>query len=132
MAEAESPSLRNVRILVAEDNVRLAKLYVAFLESFGAIPIGPLATNRDALASLDHERPDIGLLDVSLKDGSVFPLAEQFRSRSVPFVFATGYDDDTLIPEDFRGSPRLVKPFDQDELREKILGVLKAGGRSGA
>ena len=44
-------------------------------------------------------------------------------SRGLPFVFATGYGQ-RGVPEPYRGTPTLGKPFDADALEQAIKAVL--------
>lgn len=108
--------LTGKRILLAEDFFSLAEMVRAMLEGFGCIVVGPVPSVQKALPLIDISQIDAALLDVSLKDGKVFPVAERLQSLGLPFVFATAYDDDCAIPPAFRLAPRVIKPFSEDEL----------------
>ncbi|WP_438745165.1 hypothetical protein [Bradyrhizobium sp. U531] len=66
---------------------------------------------------------DVAILDVQLLDGSSRPLAELLAARNIPFTFASGYGPEG-IPERFRNRPVLQKPFEAEELRRCIEGLL--------
>jgi hypothetical protein len=41
------------------------------------------------------------VLDVKLGDGLCFPICTILKSRKIPFVFMTGYEDLSMIPWSF-------------------------------
>jgi hypothetical protein len=48
---------------------------------------------------LAHEEPlDAAILDVSIRGGQVYPVAEKLLARNIPFVLASGYGD-WALPE---------------------------------
>lgn len=105
-----------LRVLVAEDHHRLAELCVEFLSALGHDPVGPVPSMEKARALLEEGQIDAGCLDVRLLDGFVFPLAEEFRQRQIPFLFCTGFGEDDVFPVEFRDVPRLEKPYTQSEI----------------
>jgi len=63
------------------------------------------------------------ILDVDLNGQPIWPVAEVLVARGLPFVFATGYGQ-RGVPEPYRGTPTLGKPFDADALEQAIKAVL--------
>jgi len=102
--------LESCRILVVEDEYLIADdLRLALIDA-GADVLGPVPTVTAAQSVLAAEsRIDAALLDINLGGTMVFDLADALEARSVPFVFATGYDE-SAIPERFSAVPRLEKP----------------------
>ncbi|MBD8678349.1 response regulator [Sphingomonas sp. CFBP 13720] len=102
--------LEGCRILVVEDEYLIADdLRLALIDA-GADVLGPVPTVTAAQSVLAAEsRIDAALLDINLGGTMVFDLADALEARSVPFVFATGYDE-SAIPERFSAVPRLEKP----------------------
>ena len=43
--------------------------------------------------------------------------------QGLPVIITSGYDDITLIPQDFRALPRISKPFNQTALRQLCVTV---------
>jgi DNA-binding NarL/FixJ family response regulator len=70
---------------------------------------------------------DIAILDVNLNGQPVTPVVEVLVERGVPFVFATGYGQ-RGVPEPYRQTPTLQKPFQSDALADAINTVM-AGGK---
>ncbi len=68
-------------------------------------------TKSSALALVEATPPDAAIIDVSLGAGSGYRVAESLAQRKIPFVFATGHAEGSLMPR-FSGTPVLVKPYD--------------------
>lgn len=103
-------SLQGERVLVVEDQYLLAKDVCEWLEEAGAEVVGPVPDAQSACALIDEQRVDTAVVDINLGAGPTFQVASKLSERSVPFLFATGYDEAT-IPAEFRSRPRLEKPF---------------------
>jgi DNA-binding response OmpR family regulator len=68
---------------------------------------------------------DGAVLDVRLSDALCFPAAGILKARGIPLVFLTGYDEN-MLPLNFRGAPLIHKPFEVDELKDAVGGMLAA------
>ena len=55
----------------------------------------------------------------------VAPVADILAKRGVPFVFVTGYGEGSL-PDAYRGRPALQKPFQSEQLKTTLAGLLAA------
>ncbi len=109
-------------MLIVEDEYFLADDMAQVLQKFGAQVVGPVPTPDKALALLADEPVDAAILDINLKGQLVFPVADALRELSVPFVFATGYDE-TAVPEAYRDVPRWEKPFKPEDLAKALPGL---------
>lgn len=117
----DGPSdLTGLRILVVEDNLLLADIVCEALEGYGCDVVGPFASLRTGLQMAVDSRIDGALLDVRLTDGLCFPIARILEDRQVPYLFLTAYDDERVIPPQFRRAIRLAKPVDPDGLAAAI------------
>jgi len=100
------------RVLVAEDEYLLATKMVRAFAKIGVETIGPAGTVERALDLVEHGgHLDGAVLDIKLRDGMVFPVAEALRARGVPFVLTTGYNEQA-IPDRYKDVARYEKPFD--------------------
>jgi hypothetical protein len=70
------------------------------------------------------ERIDAAVLDINLHGDMTYPLADALRSRGVPFLFATGYDDGHLPPE-YADIPRCEKPLNWNALTHAVSALLE-------
>lgn len=115
-------SLAGCRVLVVEDDYYLATDAEVALKRAGAIVLGPSARTEDGLSLLAEQQPDCAVLDINLGSGPSFVLAEAMRSRSVPFLFVTGYDA-SAIPPEFADVERLEKPVNIGRLVKSVVGL---------
>jgi hypothetical protein len=53
----------------------------------------------------------------------VYPLADELTSRRIPFVMVSGYGTSN-IPERFRATPRVPKPYNPKTLFDAIRQAL--------
>jgi DNA-binding response OmpR family regulator len=115
---SENESARH-RILVVEDEMLIAMVIEDAVHDSGGQVVGPAATLEKALKLVEEEEFDAAILDVTIRGGKVYPVAERLLKRGVPFVFASGYGD-WALPAELRDKPRLTKPFTAAALEEQI------------
>jgi DNA-binding response OmpR family regulator len=75
---------------------------------------------RRALPIVQDEPLDGALLDVNVAGELCFPVARALQARGVPFVFLTGYGDTETMPEEFRATPVVGKPFENRVLIQTV------------
>ena len=66
-------------VLLCEDEYIVALDLQLLLEEFGYEVIGPFDSFSKGLNALNDVRPDMAVLDVRLRDGEVFPLADKLE-----------------------------------------------------
>jgi CheY-like chemotaxis protein len=119
-----SGQLSGRRILVVEDEPLIALDIKETLESSGASVVGPAARVSDALVLAEQNDPDAAVIDVRLQGNTTtFPVA--VWERGIPFIFQTS--DPGLIGAAYREVPVLRKPFQPQELLDKIGDLLAKG-----
>ena len=104
-----SEALAGKRILIVEDEYFIASDLKRTLHREGAIVVGPVG-NLAAGMSLAEQQIDAAVLDVNLEEALSYPIADRLRSRNIPYMFLTGYDEWSL-PAKYRGVARVAKPF---------------------
>jgi DNA-binding response OmpR family regulator len=114
------------RCLIAEDQALIGLSLEAYLADAGYDPIGPFATNGEALQSIDGAAPDLALLDVLLRDGPCTPLVRELRRRGVPFAIYSGMKP-AAVPPELAGVPWLEKPVAREELIRALDGLKPNG-----
>jgi len=114
--------LEGKRILIIEDEPLVAMELALTLAEAGVVVLGPASTANDALAVIGAESLDGALLDGNLQGKLVDAVAEALSSRSVPFLFVSGYGRDHL-PAAFTSIPIITKPFVTSTLLTSLSGL---------
>ena len=106
------------RVAIIEDEYLLAADIKKLFEQTGAIVLGPVGRESDAMALLEHNVPDLAILDLNLGSGPNFELADHLRNQSVPFCIVSGYcrSDMPTLPPGFERVAWLTKPVNREAL----------------
>ncbi|WP_284948259.1 response regulator [Acidisoma cladoniae] len=105
------------QILIVEDEAIVALLIEEHLIDLSYEVVGIASTVATALAVIQTgPRLDGVLLDVWLRDGQTFTVADELLARHVPFAFMTGYGAGLIRDRRFETVPVLAKPFKLTEL----------------
>ncbi|ACB94358.1 response regulator [Beijerinckia indica] len=107
------------RVLVVEDEILIAVMIEEVLLDLGCIVVGPIGKLEAAMQLARDEALDMAILDVSIRGGYVYPVAERLLARDIPIILASGYGG-WALPENLRDQPRLTKPFTTQELESQI------------
>jgi CheY-like chemotaxis protein len=108
--------LTGLAVLVVEDEMLLALDYRTILEEKGCDVLGPVPTERKALAVLEDRRPDVVVLDLNLNGEQPTSLAKALLDSGIPFAIVTGYEQKHDQGSVFAGAPRLEKPVHPERL----------------
>jgi len=117
-----------MRVLVVEDELMIRMLLQDMLADLGHKLAGEAGRIDQAVALARAGNFDIAILDVNLNGEPISPVVEVLLGRGVPFVFATGYGQ-RGVPEPYRDTPTLEKPFQMDALAA-ALDAAAANGRA--
>ncbi|MBR0551844.1 response regulator transcription factor [Stakelama marina] len=123
-----------MRVLVVEDNERLARLTCEGLRNagFAADPAGDLEAADEALAAANF---DALILDLGLPDGDGLKwLRDRRQSRSIPpalVLTARGALEDRVAGLDAGADDYLVKPFELAEVAARLRALLRRPGARG-
>lgn len=111
------------RVLLVEDQLIVALDLEGMVQQLGYEPVGPASSLEEAAECVARGGFELAILDINLNDRYVFPIAEELRRLSVPFLFATGYGQRDIIPAELRNVPIMTKPYDLGLVR-RMLGEL--------
>ena len=124
--------LKNLRVLVVDDNEDACEALKAMLEAEGA-SVSTASSAAAALDHVDHHLPHVMLVDISMPVVNGFQLVELLRSRpadrgrEVPVAALTGYvsseDRDRAAEAGFQAY--LVKPVDPSELINTVRSLAR-------
>ena len=118
------------KILVVDDEVDLVKTIQFSLELEG-YKVLVSYNGEDALAQARKENPDLILLDIMLPklDGykvcRLLKFDEQYKHIPILMMTAKTQEKDKLMGKETGADEYITKPFDMEELTEKIKEYLK-------
>jgi DNA-binding NtrC family response regulator len=115
------------RVLVVEDELMIRMLLQDMLTDLGYALAGEAGRIDEALELARNADFDFAILDVNLNGQPITPVVEVLIERRMPFVFATGYGQ-RGVPEPYRTTPTLQKPFQMDALEKAIKQIAPAPG----
>ncbi len=111
---------RKAKVMLCEDEFIVALDMQMMLEDFGYDVDGPFPSLRSAFNALDGNLPDVALLDVNLRDGEVYPLADQLADLGVRLVFHSGHVNDDEIVSRYPDAECCQKPTSSRSLRAAL------------
>lgn len=100
------------KVLLVEDNLLIAMDGEDALRRLGARDISVCANVRSALDAMEREDFEFALLDINLGTETSLPVASKLRELGIPFIFASGYGENSVLPEEMRNELVLAKPYD--------------------
>ena len=112
------------RVLVAEDELIVAFDLCDTVAEAGFEVEGPHAGISSAMLAFQKEKPDLAILDISLDDGIVFPLAEKLKAENVPIIFHSGRHGEDEVTQRFPDATTLKKPCPPAAMIEAVNSAL--------
>jgi PAS domain S-box-containing protein len=119
-----------IRVLLVEDEALVAMMMREMLTDLGFSVLGPFMRLADAETAAREREFEAAILDVNLGGEMVYPVAQILSQRGLPFIFITGYGQESIAPN-FAAAPVLQKPVDRDALRQALPGAQR-DGRNGS
>lgn len=104
------------KVLLVEDSPLIAMSLETLFEDMDWEMQGPATRLEEALTLAETTDADIALLDVNLDGEMSWAVADVLKARGVPFVFATGYDGASMLPDAHCDARLVSKPFQITEL----------------
>jgi DNA-binding response OmpR family regulator len=112
------------KIMLVDDDVALRQILAEQLTLLERCRVIEAGTGREALALLDHDRPEMMVLDVGLPDMDGRDLCKLLRSRGVtcPIIMLTGQDSDadTILGLESGANDYVIKPFRLNVLMARL------------
>lgn len=115
------------RILIVEDEVRLADLLADYLRAAG-YAVSCLHAGTDAVARIREQAPDLVLLDLMLPGKDGMQICREVRSRSsVPIIMTTAKVEeiDRLLGLELGADDYICKPYSPREVVARVRAVLR-------
>ncbi|MGX5832320.1 response regulator [Mesorhizobium sp. 43Arga] len=111
------------RVLVVEDEFTIVLTIEDVLLDLGLQIVGPAARLDVALDLARSAEIEAAVLDINIRGGNSYTVADILAERGIPFLFCSGYSE-WALEERHRHRPRLSKPFSPTELQNHLLGLL--------
>jgi DNA-binding NtrC family response regulator len=115
----------SARLLIVEDEYLIRLLLEDMLVELGYTIVTVASSLDEGKKAAQTAEIDLAILDVNIDGQQVFPIADILRGRKLPFIFITGYGARGL-PEAYRDTPTLQKPFQMQDLEATVARVLPA------
>lgn len=123
-----------IRVVLIEDDERLAKLTSRYLESHGVL-VHWVADGAEGLSEVMRTRPDVVLLDLMLPTMDGLAVCRELRQRmDVPIVMVTAREEeaDRVMGLELGADDYVSKPFSSRELLARVRAqVRRARGHAG-
>jgi len=115
-----------IRAMIIDDE-RLARQEIRnLLQNFSDIEIvAESGIVEEALDLIEKENPDLLLLDIQMPGKTGFELLEELDGRAPEVIFVTAYDEYALKAFEVNALDYLMKPVEEDRLRESITKIKK-------
>ncbi|MDH2328065.1 response regulator [Cereibacter sp. SYSU M97828] len=78
-------------VLLVEDELLVAMEIQDLIEEVGLATEGPYSTVAGANEALGSVQVACAVLDVRLRDGDIFPVADELCARGIPMIFHSGH-----------------------------------------
>lgn len=99
------------RIMIVEDEALMGSALKRLFETeFGCDVVGPITTLKAALRTARDAPLSFAILDVTVTDGDVFPVADVLKSRGIPFIFHTGHGASEAHQAPYQGLGLYAQP----------------------
>jgi len=89
------------------------------------VVVGPAPRVKEAMELIESAPLDAALLDINLNGEMTWDVADILHDRGIPFVFSTGYDGATVLPERFAHQKVIRKPFTQKDIEQGLRRLLE-------
>jgi len=118
-AASSLPSL----VLLVEDSPIIAMNTEALLLEMPVGGVRMASSVAEALALIETETFDLGILDVNLGKENSLPVAERLAALNIPVIFATGLSEELPLVGAWSSAPVLKKPYGFTDLERVVRAV---------
>jgi light-regulated signal transduction histidine kinase (bacteriophytochrome) len=119
-AAEEKSLLLGRHVLLLEDNLIVALEAEDLLRSLGAASVIAVSSVAGAISLCDANSIDFAVLDINLGFENSLDFADRLRRAKVPFLFASGYGDQSITGESRISELIVSKPYDRESLSSAI------------
>ncbi|MCO4805226.1 MAG: response regulator transcription factor [Flavobacteriales bacterium] len=115
-----------IRAMIIDDE-RLARQEIkSLLENISDIEVvAESGVVDEALDIIEKENPDLLLLDIQMPGKTGFELLDELDGKAPEVIFITAYDEYALKAFEVNALDYLMKPVEEERLRESLIKVKK-------
>jgi len=121
-----------ISVLLLEDEYLIALDAGQILTSLGTGKVEIVNTLEGAAAAAANGGFDIAVLDLNINGRMSYAVAEALQQKSIPVVFATGYEMRSRQAAEFPDIIYVTKPYTREALRDAIILALEKSARAAA
>lgn len=112
-----------LRVVLADDERPARRFLANLLRSFADVEIvGEAGNGKEAIDLIEHERPDLALLDLHMPEAGGLDVARLLKAGATPSIaFVTAHDDFAIQAFELNAIDYLLKPVE----RERLAGTLE-------
>ncbi|EQB17992.1 chemotaxis protein CheY [Novosphingobium lindaniclasticum LE124] len=118
-------ALKQGTALIVEDNIIIAMEAEDVLRGLGFADCRIAGSVSAAMALVETGQVSFAMLDINLGRDTSEPVAHALEERGVPFIFASGYGERSLLTGTFKDAPVVTKPYGEREVRAAIARLHK-------
>ena len=124
-------ALKDVRVLIVDDEVFFRKVLRDILEKIGFTVVAEASDGREAVEQFRAQRPHVTIMDIYMPEKNGIEATKEMvaldKNANVLICSASDFDSDTQAALDVGARGILMKPFVPKEIYESIKKVL--GGK---
>lgn len=114
-----------MKALIVDDERLARKELNSLLDQYPEIEIlGEAVNSDDAIEKIQHHNPDLIFLDIQMPGKTGFEMLEQLET-SPKVIFTTAYDEYAIKAFEINALDYLLKPIQENRLKEAIQKVIK-------
>ncbi len=121
--------MEEIKILIVEDELLIAKGLARKLEKLEYLVVGIASSSEAALQKVEETQPDLILMDIVIKgDLDGIETAKRIQEKfNIPVIYVTAYADDETLEraEETESYGYILKPFKEREVHAAIKIALK-------
>lgn len=102
--------LAGQKVLLVEDSLIIALDAEDILDRLGA-EVMTASSVEGGLEVIDSDPPTLAVLDINLGDQTSFTVADRLDDLGTPFIFATGYGEQAVLPDAHLHRTVVQKPY---------------------
>lgn len=124
--------LSELSIMLLEDEYLIALDAEHNFETLGVKSVRVVNTLAAAAAIAEAGDVDVAILDLNINGEMSYEVAEMFRKKGIPIVFASGYELRNRVDPDLEDAAvHLRKPYTSEGLKDALVAALsKPAGES--